>query len=456
MPVVDEEARDVDALLTQALTAANLPDTLTALRRLFVEKLDFTTATGTIPLDPAGQRAEATRLASREGVNVIAVHFPQSDRLRAADVRAALKSAGETLSGDLLLVAANDTRSRIDFVYPDSLGGRELLRRMVVRRDQPHRTISQQIAGIYAETERRTDIRAALGHAYDVEAVTRDFFRTCHDIFDRVMDLITGLPDDDDRRLFCQTLFNRLMFLYFLQRKGWLTFNGDREYLEALWNSRRPGENFYEIRLRLLFFMALNNPSNADLDVARSVMEPEIGRVPFLNGGLFEQTPLDNSPGVVVPDEAIDLILNKLFRRFNFTIEESTPYDVEVAVDPEMLGKVFEELVTGRHETGSYYTPRPIVSFMCREGLKGYLTTALTTSRGDATSERGGARRCGIRRRSRPVRSQRCRRSRDPRRPRTGHGARSGLWQRRLPARHASRVGRASAITLQREINLQR
>ena len=77
--------------------------------------------------------------------------------------------------------------------------------------------------------------------------------------------------------------------------------------------------------------------------------------------------------GVVVPDEAIDLILNQLFRRFNFTVEESTPYDVEVAVDPEMLGKVFEELVTGRHESGSYYTPRPIVSFMCREGLKGYL-----------------------------------------------------------------------------------
>ena len=52
---------------------------------------------------------------------------------------------------------------------------------------------------------------------------------------------------------------------------------------------------------------------------------------------------------------------------------ESTPYDVEVAVDPEMLGKVFEELVTGRHDSGAYYTPRPVVSFMCREALKGYL-----------------------------------------------------------------------------------
>jgi len=77
---------------------------------------------------------------------------------------------------------------------------------------------------------------------------------------------------------------------------------------------------------------------------------------------------------VTVPDEVIILILHELFARFNFTITESSPFDVEVAVDPEMLGKVFEELVTGRHETGAYYTPRPVVTFMCREALKGYLT----------------------------------------------------------------------------------
>ena len=81
----------------------------------------------------------------------------------------------------------------------------------------------------------------------------------------------------------------------------------------------------------------------------------------------------DERRGVVVPNEAIRLILRDLFAQFNFTVTESTPYDQEVAVDPEMLGKVFEELVTGRHETGSYYTPRPVVAFMCREALKGYL-----------------------------------------------------------------------------------
>ncbi len=103
------------------------------------------------------------------------------------------------------------------------------------------------------------------------------------------------------------------------------------------------------------------------------VMYALIGGSPFLNGGLFEETGLDKRSGVVVPDDVIESILGDLFDRFNFTVMESTPFDVEVAVDPEMLGKVFEELVTGRHDSGEYYTPRPVVSFMCREALKGYL-----------------------------------------------------------------------------------
>src|SRR5205085_4543228 len=92
----------------------------------------------------------------------------------------------------------------------------------------------------------------------------------------------------------------------------------------------------------------------------------------------------DRNPQLFVPDECIDVILNDIFARFNFTVTESTPLDIEVAVDPEMLGRVFEELVTGRHETGSYYTPKPIVSFMCREALKGYLETKCAKESADA------------------------------------------------------------------------
>ena len=99
------------------------------------------------------------------------------------------------------------------------------------------------------------------------------------------------------------------------------------------------------------------------------IIKERRGDVPFLNGGLFEMQEYDSRNAVHIPNDKFAEIL-KLFERYNFTVTESTPLDIEVAVDPEMLGKVFEELVTGRHDTGSYYTPRPVVSFMCRESLK--------------------------------------------------------------------------------------
>ena len=166
------------------------------------------------------------------------------------------------------------------------------------------------------------------------------------------------------------------MFVYFLSRKGWLRFDGDADYLNALWKDfpSLPGdENFYNARLKPLFFAGLNNPQSIDLMHNNPKLYRTIKDVKFLNGGLFEETELDKRNDIAVPDEAIQQVLTGLFDRFNFTVMESTPFDIEVAVDPEMLGKVFEELVTGRHDSGAYYTPRPVVSFMCREALKGYL-----------------------------------------------------------------------------------
>lgn len=218
--------------------------------------------------------------------------------------------------------------------------------------------------------------------AFNVEAVTRDFFRDYRQIFEAAEAQITGLPDAEALRLFTQRLFNRLMFIMFLERKGWLAFNGRQDYLLALWHDhlreRRddPEANFFRDRLTLLFFAGLNTKNEVDLvNIGGDFLQTRIGQVPYLNGGLFEEDELDRTP-VHAPDAIFGRALDDLFYGYNFTVTESTPLDVEVAVDPEMLGRIFEELVTGRHESGSYYTPKPVVSFMGREALKGYLETA--------------------------------------------------------------------------------
>lgn len=217
--------------------------------------------------------------------------------------------------------------------------------------------------------------------AFDVEAVTAEFFREYRKVFTQVEAFLADMPEEP-RRLFVQKLFNRLMFIVFLERKGWLSFRGRTDYLRALWEdytARRDAgdeENFYWNRLNVLFFSGLNNPQGLALQPDR-FPATAIGSVPYLNGGLFEKDDTDENGSVRIPDEVFAAAIEDIFYRFNFTIAESTPLDVEVAVDPEMLGKIFEELVTGRHESGSYYTPKAVVSFMCREGLKGYLRAQL-------------------------------------------------------------------------------
>ena len=315
----------------------------------------------------------------------MALDPPDTDRVRRAEAAAAAKLISDQLAGDLLLVFTNRSDSQLHFIYPTFAGARPILRRMIVERDLPRRTAVQQIANIYWHWRDRGSIHAALELAFDVEAVTRRFFAEYKRVFNNAMAKARGfgpsVDEQDAKKLYVQTLFNRLMFVYFLSRKGWLTFKGDKDYLNALWHDyqsrsgypENPDPNFHSDRLYHLFFFGLNNPQSHDLNFGKGFMETVFGVVPFLNGGLFEETDLDRRDSIVVPDDAISPILSELFDRFNFTVMESTPYDIEVAVDPEMLGKVFEELVTGRHESGSYYTPRPVVSFMCREALKGYL-----------------------------------------------------------------------------------
>jgi type I restriction-modification system DNA methylase subunit len=212
--------------------------------------------------------------------------------------------------------------------------------------------------------------------AFDVEKVTDEFFRRYNEVFTAVeQEVRPAVKDDRQGRLFTQKLFNRLMFIYFIQKKGWLSFKNEpkNKYLRALFNDAlAKKQNFFSDRLYWLFFRGM---SVADMSLGQTeeLLRERRGEVPPLNGGLFElEDELDVRGRVPIENDVFGRILD-LFERYNFTIEESTPLDVQVAVDPEMLGKVFEELITGRHETGSYYTPRPIVSFMCREALKHYL-----------------------------------------------------------------------------------
>lgn len=264
------------------------------------------------------------------------------------------------------------------------------IRTLEVQPDNPTRTDLEILRALqttpevdpFARTEQISD-------AFSVEKVTEKFYQDFHRFFEAAEALIGGVPAGEPKRLFTLKLFNRLLFVRFLERKGWLRLDKHRDYLRALWGdyqaNRADSDTVYNTRLKPLFFSALNNPQQRNLMAMNQggLLRELIGDAPYLNGGLFEQGADDANAHV--PDEALAPVIEELLYRYNFTITESTPLEIEVAVDPEMLGKVFEELVTGRHESGSYYTPRPVVAFMCREALKGYLQSS-TNEAADAVS----------------------------------------------------------------------
>jgi type I restriction-modification system DNA methylase subunit len=256
---------------------------------------------------------------------------------------------------------------------------RMLIRRMRIGPHEEMRTIVDRLSKTdideIGEDASAQTIQDVHDEAFDVQAVTNDFFRRYREIFYSVEESVEGYGKSDNekeaRHLFTQQLFNRLMFIGFIQKKGWLKINDSTDYLGELWRDYRgkaiKGSNFHSEKLQELFFNGLNNP--------RGFSNAAIGSGPFLNGGLFERSDSDANDKLFVPDESIRKILFCLLAPFNFTVTESTPLDQEVAIDPEMLGTIFEELVTGRHESGSYYTPKPIVTYMCKESLKGHIQT---------------------------------------------------------------------------------
>lgn len=211
--------------------------------------------------------------------------------------------------------------------------------------------------------------------AWRVEKLTKTFFKKLSDLFFETLDTVTAqAPDLTEPRLFVQMLFNRLLFVRFLEERRKLQFRGQRDYLKALWkeakNSPKP---MWPTRVNALF-QALNNPAGSEAHVKG---EPLIDVVPYLNGGLFDDDQRFVDPRIKIPPAFWERLLGDdgLLYAYNFTAEESTPEHIHVAIDPEMLGRIFEQLTIAknRHDTGSYYTPRDIVQFMCREAIINYL-----------------------------------------------------------------------------------
>ncbi len=230
--------------------------------------------------------------------------------------------------------------------------------------------------------------------AFSIEKVTEEFFEAYKYALREV--IIKSLSNYhapyEKKHSFAQQLLSRILFVYFLQRKGWFKWKDyvqDKSYIRNLWlkykdwrEKTNSKDVFYSKWLSSLFFGAFNKKFHfIHKDLPEDIKE-SLSLMPFLNGGLFSKTELDEL-GFDLPDSVFEWLFEPderdkkkgFLEIFNFTIDESSPIDVEVAVDPEMLGKVYESLIAEeeRGSSGIFYTPRVEIDFMCRLSLIHYL-----------------------------------------------------------------------------------
>ena len=237
-----------------------------------------------------------------------------------------------------------------------------------------------------------------LKEVFSVEALNRDFFKTYKFHYEKFWkhladeenpfrySLIDSEKEDTAKqekpiRDFVKKLLGRIVFLHFLQKKGWMGCSssnidwtdGDPRFMQQLFDDFENPSSFHSQCLVKLFFKTLNCRRGNDLFEVKNLRGRLNGsRVPYLNGGLFEPEKNKATLNIDFPPDFFKELL-EFFEQYNFTIDENSPDDHEVGIDPEMLGHIFENLLEDNRDKGAFYTPKEIVQYMCQESLIQYL-----------------------------------------------------------------------------------
>ena len=231
-----------------------------------------------------------------------------------------------------------------------------------------------------------------LRESFSVDALSDEFFDEYHLHYDRIVaNLTQSYRRDVPWRVstdgispailhdYVKKMMGRIVFLHFLQKKGWL--NGNPTFLRDLFLASPHQADFLEQVLEPLFFGIFNTePEQREKLFVDEQWDKSLLRqwehLPYLNGGLFERDEVDKM-NIRLPAS----LFNDLFTflaSYNFTVDENDPDDAEIGVDPEMLGKIFESLLEDNKAKGAFYTPKEIVRYMCKESLIAYLNEQCT------------------------------------------------------------------------------
>lgn len=237
------------------------------------------------------------------------------------------------------------------------------------------RTAAERLFELISKKKTSSIKLADVIDAFSVERLNKEFFAGYKAQYTKFLQY---LSDSKQNRDYVKKLLGRLVFLQFLQKKGWMGVpasrpdwnGGDKNYLSHLIERYNGNDRLLSDVLEPLFFNTLNEKREGDIADTRL---GENIKIPYLNGGLFEKDSIDKLD-IDFPYSYFKELMD-FFAMYNFTIDENDPDDSEVGIDPEMLGHIFENLLEDNKDKGAFYTPKEIVQYMCRQSVIQYLKT---------------------------------------------------------------------------------
>ena len=341
--------------------------------RLFVDELGWSQPSSAKPItfSVVGQEFSGQQIAQLGGVSVLEVTAAEG-AIPPAKARAAVHKEIAGPHQENLLIFINGGRNESLWYWVKRDAGKTYPRDHYFEIHQPGDLFLSKLSALVFEVGELdptgdvsvVEVAKRLREALDVERVTKKFydeFRAQHIAF---IELIHGIANERDRRWYASVLLNRLMFIYFLQKKGFID-NNDQDYLQhKLEATQKLGRDlFYDRFLKLLFFEGFAKTEDQRSAEARKVL----GKIKYLNGGLFlpHKIEVDN-PDIAIPDKAFENILD-LFQRYSWNLND-VPGEDDNEINPDVLGYIFEKYINQK-AFGAYYTPPEITEYLCERTI---------------------------------------------------------------------------------------
>lgn len=361
---------------------ARIHDLLAAFdfEQLFIEELGWSRPTSRKPVDMTVSGAAMRRRQIAQLAGVAVFEIAASDG-RIPDVKTRLSIHREIakLYHENLLIFVDQARTQSTWYWVKREDGKLRPRDHHYFKGQPGDLFIGKLSGMVfdlgdfdeAGDVAVVEVAKRLKGSLDVERVTKQFYRDYEEQHLAFLELIQGVPDEHDRRWYASVLLNRLMFIYFLQRKGFLDYknptarDGNQRYLQdKLADSAKGGRNKYFTGfLRVLFFEGFAKPEGKRTAGARRLL----GNIRYLNGGLFLPHQVEQDcPKLNVPDKAFENLF-ALFERYSWNLND-TPGERDDEIRPDVLGYIFEKYINQK-AFGAYYTRNEITEYLCEQTI---------------------------------------------------------------------------------------